>query len=109
MTLLQKHNGHQAQALVATFKHYLPLMRQVLDQTTQRVFAKKQVPASQKIVSLFEPHTAIIQRGKRPPHETEFGRKLWYSEVDGGIISEYRILQGNPRDDQQWGASLKHH
>jgi IS5 family transposase len=73
------------------------------------VFEKKQVPASQKMVSLFEPHTAIIQRGKRPPHETEFGRKLWYSEVDGGIISEYRILHGNPPDDQQWVTSLKHH
>jgi IS5 family transposase len=58
---------------------------------------------------LFEPHTAIIQRGKAPPHETEFGRKLWYSEVDGGIISEYRILKGNPPDAQQWCASLKHH
>jgi transposase, IS5 family len=57
----------------------------------------------------FEPHTAIIQRGKRPPHETEFGRKLWYGEVEGGIISEYRILEGNPSDDQQWVSSLQHH
>jgi IS5 family transposase len=106
---LQKNNGPQAQQLVATFQHYLPLVRQVIDQTTLRVFEKKQVPAAQKIVSLFEPHTAIIQRGKRPPHETEFGHKLWYSEVDGGIISEYRILQGNPPDDQQWVPSLKQH
>jgi IS5 family transposase len=106
---LQKHKGRQAQQLVETLQHYLPLVRQVLAQTTQRVFEKKQVPAAQKIVSLFEPHTAIIQRGKRPPHETEFGRKLWYSEVDGGIISEYRILQGNPPDAPQWVPSLKHH
>lgn len=84
-------------------------MRQVIDQTTQRVFEKKQVPAAQKIVSLFEPHTAIIQRGKRPPHETEFGHKLWYSEVEGGLISEYRILPGNPPDAQQWVPSLKQH
>jgi transposase, IS5 family len=107
--LLQRHQGRQAQQLVETFHHYMPLVRQVLDQTTRRVFDKQQVPAGQKIVSLFEPHTAIIQRGKRPPHETEFGRKLWYSEVDGGIVSEYRILHGNPPDDQHWGSSLKHH
>jgi IS5 family transposase len=106
---LQKHNGRQAQQLSETFQHYLPLVRQVIDQTTRRVFEKKQVPAGQKIVSLFEPHTAIIQRGKRPPHETEFGRKLWYSEVDGGIISEYRILCGNPPEDQPWLSSLKQH
>jgi len=109
MAHLQKKKGRQTQQLVETFQHYLPLVHQVIAQTTQRVFEKKQVPAGQKIVSLFEPHTAIIQRGKRPPHETEFGHKLWYSEVDGGIISEYRILQGNPPDDQQWVASLKQH
>jgi transposase, IS5 family len=106
---LQQHKGQPAQRLAETMQQYLPLVRQVIDQTTQRVLEKKQVPAGQKIVSLFEPHTAIIQRGKRPPHETEFGRKLWYGEVDGGIISEYRILHGNPSDDQHWVASLKHH
>lgn len=106
---MQKNKGPQARQLGETLQHYLPLVRQVIDQTTQRVLEKKPVPAAQKIVSLFEPHTAIIQRGKRPPHETEFGHKLWYSEVDGGIISEYRILQGNPPDEQQWVASLKQH
>ncbi len=106
---LQKQKGRAAQPLAETFRYYAPLVRQVIDQTTWRVFEKKQVPAAQKIVSLFEPHTAIIQRGKRPPHETEFGRKLWYSEVDGGIVSEYRILHGNPPDASNWEASLKQH
>ena len=106
---LEHHPARQARLLAETFQHYLPLVRQVLAQTSRRVFEHQSVPASEKIVSLFEPHTAIIQRGKRPPHETEFGRKLWYSEVEGGIISEYRILHGNPRDDQQWMSSLKHH
>jgi IS5 family transposase len=89
--------------------HYQPLVRQVLRQTTRRVLGRQAVPAAEKLVSLFEPHTAVIRRGKVPPHETEFGRKLWYSEVDGGIISEYRLLTGNPPDDQSWCPSLKHH
>jgi IS5 family transposase len=87
----------------------VPLVRQVIWQTTQRVFQQQTVPASEKVVSLFEPHTAIIQRGKAPPRETEFGRKLWYSEVDGGMITEYRILTGNPPDEAQWCTSLKNH
>ncbi len=90
-------------------QHYVPLVRQVIHQTRRRVFEGETVPAGDKIVSLFEPHTAIIQRGKAAPHETEFGRKLWYSEVDGGIVSEYRILTGNPPDEQQWNASIKNH
>ncbi len=98
-----------AVALADLLAQYVPLVRLVLAQTTRRVLQGQRVPASAKIVRLFEPHTAIIQRGQAPPQETEFGRKLWYSEVDGGIISEYRILKGNPPDDQQWCLSLQHH
>jgi IS5 family transposase len=48
------------------------------------------------VLSLFEPHTALICRGKAKPKETEFGRKVWYAEVEGGLIAEYRLLKGNP-------------
>jgi len=91
------------------FDHYLPLVNQVLHQTRQRVLESLSVPASDKVVSLFEPHTAIICRGKAKPKETEFGRKLWYGEVDGGLISEYRILVGNPDEAQCFLPSLQHH
>jgi hypothetical protein len=43
------------------------------------------VPAAEKLVSLFEPHTAIIKRGKPAPRDTEFGRKIMLDEVDGGM------------------------
>ena len=106
---LRKYKSKRALALADLLLHYVPLVRQVVAQTTRRVFKSQKVPALDKIVSLFEPHTAIIQRGKAAPHETEFGRKLWYSEVDGGLVSEYRILKGNPPDERQWIPSLKHH
>lgn len=106
---LRQQGSPCAAALADLLAQYVPLVRQVLEQTTRRVWQGQTVPASHKIVSLFEPHTAIIQRGKAPPHETEFGRKLWYSEVEGGIISEYRILVGNPPDNEQWCPSLRHH
>jgi IS5 family transposase len=91
------------------FDHYLPLVHQVIDQTRQRVLEGLSVPASNKVVSLFEPHTAIICRGKAKPNDTEFGRKLWYGEVDGGLISEYRLLAGNPDEAQFFLPSLQHH
>jgi IS5 family transposase len=67
------------------------------------------VPASDKLVSLFEPHTAIIRRGKAAPRETKFGHKVWLDEVEGGIVSDYRILPGNPPDPDQFPDSLHHH
>jgi transposase, IS5 family len=91
------------------FSTYLPLVQRVMAQTEQRVLHGQRVAASDKVVSLFEPHTAIICRGKAKPKDTEFGHKIWYAEVDGGLISEYRILPGNPPDAQQLPPSLKSH
>jgi IS5 family transposase len=106
---LQQKNTRRAQAMAATLQHYLPLVRRVIVQTCRRVFDGETLPAPDKLVSLFEPHTAVIRRGKAPPRETEFGRKLWYSEVDGGLISEYRLLKGNPPDERQWAGSVRQH
>lgn len=39
----------------------------------------------------------------------EYGHKLWLNEVEGGLVSHYRILEGNPSDEQQWKPSLKAH
>ncbi|NJM08463.1 hypothetical protein HC891_23200 [Candidatus Gracilibacteria bacterium] len=64
----------------------LPLVEQVIQQTTRRVLQGEKVPASEKVVSLFEPHTAILRKGK-PGKPVEFGRLIWLDEVDGGIIT----------------------
>lgn len=105
-----RHMGTpSAIALAESLTHYTQLVVQVIDQTVRRVLEHQAVPAADKIVSLFEPHTAIICRGKPAPRETEFGRKVWFSEVDGGFIAEYRLLQGNPPDDQQWDQTLQSH
>jgi len=75
-----------SQGLLRVLDCFLPRLKQVIAQTRRRVLAGEAVPAGEKVVSLFEPHTSIIRRGKagRP---TEFGRKVWLDEVEGGIIS----------------------
>ena len=106
---LRRLGTPRAIALAESLHYYTELVKRVIDQTVRRVFDLESVPADEKIVSLFETHTAIIRRGKPAPHETEFGRKVWFSEVDGGIISEYRLLKGNPPDEQHFKPSLKLH
>jgi IS5 family transposase len=107
--ILKKQGDLAGQALADSLTHYLPLVQRVIDQADRRVVRRESVPASDKLVSLFEPHTAIIRRGKAAPHETEFGHKVWLDEVDGGIISDYRIVPGNPPDQEQFPDSLRHH
>jgi IS5 family transposase len=72
------------------------------------VFKGEQVSAKEKLVSVFEEHTSIIRRGKAR-NTTEFGRKVWLSEVDGGIVSGFSILEGNAGDEAQLRAALEDH
>jgi IS5 family transposase len=97
-----------SQRLAKMFAQFLPRVEQVITQTTRRVLQGEQVPASEKLVSLFEPATAIIRKGK-PGKPTEFGRVLWLDEVEGGIISRYAVLDGNPDEKAQVPRSLAHH
>jgi len=84
------------------------LLERVVEQSGRRVLSGESVAAGEKLVSLFEEHTAIIARGKAGK-KTEFGRKVWLEEVEGGIVSGYRILEGNPSDDKQLQPSLENH
>jgi IS5 family transposase len=94
--------------LVTTLAHLVPLVGQVISQTSRRIMQGEAVPASEKVVSLFEPHPAIIRKGK-PGKPTEFGRVIWLDEGEGGIISRYAVLEGNPPEDAQLPPSLDHH
>jgi transposase, IS5 family len=105
---LQKLPEKKAKRLAQTLETFLPRAEQVIDQTTRRILQGEQVPASEKIVSLFEEHTDIICRGKES-RPVEYGHKVWLNEVEGGLVSHYRILDGNPSDEQQWKPSLKAH
>jgi transposase, IS5 family len=97
-----------AKKLSEILETFIPRAEQVVSQAMRRVFQGEKVPASEKIVSLFEPHTDIIRRNKaRKP--TEYGHKVWLDEVDGGIVTRWQVLEGNPNDEQQWLPSLEHH
>jgi IS5 family transposase len=105
---LKQQADARSQRLAHQFSDFLPRVVRVIDQTVRRVLAGKKVPADEKLVSLFEPETAIIRKGK-PARPTEFGRVVWLDEVEGGIISGYRILDGNASEKEQLRPSLDHH
>ena len=108
LSVLQTQSDQTAQKLVQRLTTVIPWVQQALDQTVRRVLQNEAVPASQKIVSLFEPHTAIIRRQKAGK-ETEFGPKVWLDEVDGGIVTRWEVLEGNPDEAEQWQPALDHH
>jgi IS5 family transposase len=60
------------------------------------------------VLSLFEPHTRVIRKGKA--HKpNEFGRLVRVDEVENGIVSGYEVLQGNAADTDSWIPALEQH
>jgi IS5 family transposase len=91
---------------MAQLRQFLPRAQKVIHPTQQRVVLGKQ--GVDKGLSLFEPHTQVIRKGKA--HKpTEFGRLVRIDEVENGIVSGYEVVPGNRADTQSWMPALEHH
>lgn len=97
-----------AARLTTELERLLPLVQRVIAQAERRVLHGQVVPAEEKVVSLFEPHTAVLPRHKAGA-TVEFGRKLWLAEVDGGIVAQARVLEGAPPDAPEVLPTLVQH
>jgi IS5 family transposase len=105
---LQGRTVPAARRLARQIDTMLPRVDRALAQAERRVLHGEAVPAGDKILSLFEPHTQIIVRHKAGK-PVEFGRKLWLEEVDGGLISGWRLLAEPGQDMPYLRPSLDAH
>jgi IS5 family transposase len=82
-------------------------MRQVLKQTKARIFeGLTQLPG--KIVSVFEPHTEIIRKGKASK-PTEFGKMVQLQEAENQIITHYDVFDQRPSDRELLVGAVAQH
>lgn len=77
----------------------LPLLMRGIRQATRRVVDGVAVPAGEKLLSLFEPHTQIVPRFKAGK-PVAFGRKIRLDEVEGGLVTGYAVLERGGGQDQ---------
>lgn len=78
-----------------TLKTYIPRAKQVIDQAYRRIVKKEEVPAQEKIVSIFEEHTDIIVKGFR---DVAFGHKVCVTTGPSCLVLKLEVLDGNPKD-----------
>lgn len=90
---LKANTGRQG--LADEIAHYTELLEQVISQTRRRVLDGEKVPASEKLVSLFEPHTDVIRKDRR---DTLYGHKIVLTGGTSGLILDCKIETGNPAD-----------
>src|SRR6201988_3949265 len=98
--------GTAAQRWRAQFDHYRPLIERILAQSQRRVLDGQVVPASEKLVSLFEPHADIIVKGAR---EVQYGHKLNLVTGRSGLILDVVVEAGNPADAERFLPMLERH
>lgn len=84
--------------LRAALQHHIELAERGLDQTRRRVFDGESVPASEKLVSIFEPHTDIIRKDRR---DTLYGHKVFLTTGASGLIVDCFVERGNPTDSSK--------
>ena len=83
-------------ALGVQFGSMAAQVKQVVKQAQARVFQGiTQLPG--KIVSLFEPHSEIIRKGKASK-PTEFGKLVQLAEAENQIVTQYQVFETRPSD-----------
>ena len=96
----------QADKWLGDITHYYGLTQRVIEQAKRRVIGKEKVPASEKIVSLFEEHTDIIIKGAR---EVEYGHKVNLASDPQGVLTSVMIEDGNPADLERYLPVVHEH
>lgn len=90
----------------AELQYFLPLAESVIDQSRRRVLKAEQVPAGEKVLSIFEPHTDIIKKGQR---DIVYGHKVLVTAGKSNLILDCVIERGNPADAAQFLPALERH
>lgn len=85
----------------------IPRVQQVMRQTRERILRGNNHVVG-KIVSLFEPHTEVIRKGKASK-PTEFGKMVKIQEAERQIITHYEVYDERPMDAQLLLPALDAH
>lgn len=84
-------------ALLAELRRFLERTEQVRETARRRVLKGEQVPNSEKLFSLFEPHTQLYKRGKAG-EPVQFGRLVMVYEDAAGFIVHHHLLPREATD-----------
>jgi transposase, IS5 family len=84
-------------ALLAELHVFLQRTEHVRDTARRRVLKGEQVPNSEKLFSMFEPHTQLYKRGKAG-EPMQFGRLVMIYEDAAGFIVHHHVLSREATD-----------
>lgn len=98
----------KAEVIASELESYVELGRRVVGQTRRRVLHGEKVPATEKLYSIFEPHTELLKRGKAGK-PIEFGHMIMIQQVRGCFITGYDVFAQRPTDHSLVDPALRRH
>jgi len=95
------------EALRKDLETMLPRVQQVIRQAKARVLGGD-VHVAGKLVSVFEPSTEVIRKGKASK-PTEFGKMVKLQEAENQIITHYEVFEKRPADSDLLVPAVQKH
>jgi IS5 family transposase len=95
-------------AVALELQAYLPSMRTIAATARRANVDGETVPASERVFSLFEPHTELIQRGRRQK-PVEFGHKVLLCETAEKFITDYEVYEKQQPDSDLTQPVIERH
>jgi IS5 family transposase len=100
--------GQQAlEGLRRQLDEMLPRVKQVMKQTRARIF-RGNTRSEGKLLSLFEPSTEVIRKGKASK-PNEFGKMVKLQEAENQIVIDYEVYACRPNDSDILVAAIDAH
>jgi transposase, IS5 family len=99
--------GPRREPLAVQLSVTVELVKRVVAQTRARVL-RGDIHFPGKVVSLFEPHTEIIRKGKLAK-PTEFGRRVKIQEAEAQFITDYEVCEQGQPERALWEPALDRH
>jgi transposase, IS5 family len=86
--------------------YYMCCLELMVDLAERRTQHGEEIDSSEKVFSIFEPHTELIHRGKFPT-PIEYGHRVFVAEGKSGIILDHRVMENGVLDQHETLPLLK--
>ena len=95
-------------AVALELQAYLPAMKTIVATARRANINGETVPARERVFSLFEQHTELIQRGRRQK-PIEFGHKILLCESAEKFITDYEVYERQEADCNLTESVIERH
>jgi len=104
---LQAQGSVAALAFSLELSKYLPWMKKIVDVARRRLNGET-VPNEEKVFSLFEPHTELIQKGKKSK-PLEFGHLIFLTQTREKFITDCIVQEISPSETTMLPVVVERH